>query len=98
MIRTGLDFGIGLFVSLAVSQILFPGNLWLTFFGALAGALPDAIQVIYYRFKNFKPFYWLQWFHEKMHSEKRLDNEPAKGIFYQIAISVGAIIATVILR
>jgi len=93
--RTGLDFGIGLAISLIVSQIFFPGNLWMVFWGALAGALPDAFQVLYYRFKNFKPLYWLQWFHEKMHAERRLDNEPVKGIFYQIAIS--AIIVTLII-
>lgn len=98
ILRTGFDFGIGLLISLAVSRIFFPGNLRLTFFGALAGALPDAIQVIYYRFKNSKPLYWLQWFHEKMHAERRLDNELAKGIFYQIAVLATFIVIAIAFR
>ena len=30
LIRTGFDFGIGLSISPVVSQIFFPGNLWIT--------------------------------------------------------------------
>ncbi len=90
--RTGIDFSIGLIVSLFISEIFFPGNLRLVFFASVAGALPDAIQVLYYRFKNFKPFYWLQWLHEGIHSEKRLDNEPVKGVAQQIIISAIVIV------
>lgn len=85
--RTGIDFGLGLVVSLAISKVFFPESFWLVFLAAIAGALPDALQVFYYRFKNFKPLYWFQWLHEKIHSEKRLDNEPVKGIWQQIIIS-----------
>jgi len=95
--RTGLDFGMGLAVSLFVSQIFFPGNFWLTFFGACAGALPDALQVFYYRFESSKLLYWFQWFHEKVHAKTNLDNNPAKGIFYQIFISIAFVIAAVVL-
>ncbi|MDP3948468.1 MAG: hypothetical protein Q8Q17_00800 [bacterium] len=90
--RTGVDFGIGLIVSLIVSAIFFPENLWLVFLAAVASALPDALQVFYYRFKNFKPLYWFQWLHEKIHSEKRLDNEPVKGVMQQIIISLIALL------
>lgn len=97
--RTGIDFAIGLVVSLAISKIFFPPeNLSLVFFGAIAGVLPDAIQVIYYRFKDFKPLYWFQWLHEKIHSERRLDNEPVKGVAQQIILSVIIIFAITYLR
>ncbi|OGZ00799.1 MAG: hypothetical protein A3B13_00450 [Candidatus Liptonbacteria bacterium RIFCSPLOWO2_01_FULL_45_15] len=85
--RTGIDFAIGLIVSLIVSAIFFPENLWLVFWAVIASALPDALQVFYYRFKNFKPLYWFQWLHEAIHSEKRLDNEPAKGVAQQIVMA-----------
>ncbi len=85
--RTGIDFGLGSVVSLAISEVFYPENLWLVFLATFAGVLPDAIQVLYYRFKNFKPFYWFQWLHEKIHSKKRLDNEPVKGITQQIILS-----------
>ncbi len=96
--RTGIDFCLGLGVSLFVSQYFFPGNFWLVFWGAFAGVLPDAIQVLYYRFKNLKPLYWFQWFHEKVHAKTRLDNEPLKGIFYQVAVSATIVLAIIILR
>src|SRR3989344_7218840 len=78
--RTGFDFWLGLIISLTISQIFFPEYFLLTAFGAFAGALPDALQVFYYRFKNFKPAYWFQWFHEKVHAKRHLNNEPIKGI------------------
>ncbi len=93
--RTGIDFGIGLALSLSVSQNFFPGYFWLTAFGAFAGALPDLLQVIYYRFPNFVPLFYLQQFHEKIHAIKHLDDKPIKGIFYQIAISAVIVLATI---
>jgi len=96
--RTGIDFCIGLVISLAISEVFYPGNFWLVFFAAFAGALPDAIQVLYYRFQNFKPLYWFQWLHEGIHSEKRLDNEPVKGIAQQIIVSAAIIFIIIYLR
>ncbi len=93
--RTGIDFGIGLAVSLGVSAYFFPGNLWLAAFGALAGALPDALQVVYYRFPRFKPFYYFQRFHEYVHAKTNLDNKPAKGILQQIIVPAMVVFALI---
>ncbi len=93
--RTGIDFGIGLIISLGVSQYFFPGSFWLTFLGALAGALPDALQVVYYRFPNFKPFYYFQRFHESVHAKTNLDDKPVKGILQQIAMSAMVVSALI---
>lgn len=96
--RTGIDFGLGLIVLLVISKIFFPENLGLVFLAAVASVLPDALQVFYYRFKNFKPLYWFQWLHEKIHSEKRLDNEPVKGVIQQIIISAAIIFILIYLK
>lgn len=93
--RAGLDFGLGLAVSLTVFNYFFSDHLWLTFFGALAGVLPDALQVAYHRFPNFKPLYYFQLFHVKAHAEKRLDNEPVKGIAREIIASAAFILALI---
>lgn len=89
--RTGIDFGLGLAVSLIAAHPagsgLFYGNFWLIVSGAFIGALPDALQVAYYRFPNFKPLFYFQLFHEKIHTKKRLDGEPAKGILQQVILS-----------
>lgn len=94
--RTGIDFGIGLAVSLAVSAYFFPGNFWLTIFGALAGALPDALQVAYYRFPDFKPLYYFQKFNEGAHAKTNLDDRPVLGILQQIVLSSLFILASVL--
>ena len=93
--RTGIDFGIGLAISLVVSQYFFPGNFWLTTFGAFAGALPDALQVVYYRFPRFKPFYYFQRFHEGVHAKTNLDKKPVRGIAQQIIVSAIAVLALI---
>ncbi len=97
ILRTGVDFGIGLGISLAVSQFFFPGNSLLVFLGALAGALPDALQVVYHRFPNSKPLYYLQLFHEKAHSKVFLDEKPVRGILQEVAVSIAFIYAAVLL-
>lgn len=89
ILRTGIDFGIGL----AVSQFFFPGAPLLVFLGALAGALPDALQVAYYRFPDSELLYYLQRFHEKAHSKVFLDEKPARGILQEVAVSAIFIIA-----
>lgn len=96
--RTGIDFGIGLEISLLVSQKFFPGYFWLTALGAFAGALPDLLQVIYYRFLNFAPLFYFQKIHEGIHAQKRLDDQPVRGIFYQVATSAAVIIIIIALR
>jgi len=98
ILRTGLDFGIGLGVAFAVSENFFPGYLWLAALGAFSGVLPDLLQVIYFRFPNFPPLFYLQWFHKKIHSKKRLDGKPMKGIFYQIAMSTVIVWAIIAVR
>ena len=95
--RAGVDFGLGLVVSLAVSGIFFPENLWLVFLAVIAGALPDALQVAYYRFTDSKPLYYLQWLHEKIHSERRLDNEMVKGMTQQAIISAVFVLSIIFL-
>lgn len=96
--RGGIDFGLGIVISLTVSQIFFPSYFWLTAFGAFAGALPDLIQVIYYRFPNSMPLFYFQQFHEKVHTKKYLDNEPVKGISQQIILSAVIIFVLVYLH
>ena len=96
--RTGIDFGIGFTLSLLVSQNFFPEYFLLMALGAFAGALPDLLQVIYYRFPNFAPLFYFQKFHEKVHAKRHLDDEPIKGIFYQVAISAAVILAVLVLR
>ncbi len=95
--RTGIDFCIGLALSLFVSQNFFPGYFWLTAFGAFAGALPDLLQVIYYRFRNFAPLFYFQKFHEKVHAKRHLDDELTKGIFYQAALSAAIVFILILI-
>lgn len=86
LVRTGIDFGIGLFVSLAVSQNFFPGYFWLAAFGAFAGVLPDILQIIYFRFPN-SPLFYHQWLHEKVHTRAPLGGENIIGVLQQIILA-----------
>lgn len=96
ILRTGIDLGLGMLISLTISRLFYPDYLWLTFFCALAGALPDLLQVVYYRFPK-SLFFYFEWLHEKIHSKKRLDDKPVKGMLQQITISAVIILATVFL-
>ncbi|MBI4085364.1 MAG: hypothetical protein HY432_02580 [Candidatus Liptonbacteria bacterium] len=87
--RTGIDFGVGLVISLAISQSFYPDYFWLTAFGAFAGALPDLLQVIYERFPN-TPLYHFKKFHENVHAKTSLDEQPLVGISQQIIVSIAA--------
>lgn len=95
--RTGLDLAVGLAISLAASRKFFPDYFWLTVLGALAGALPDALQVVCYRFPAFKPLYYFQRFHRKVHSKIYLDDRFLYGFGQQVIISAAFVLAMIFL-
>ncbi len=90
--RGSIDFCLGLIVSMLISSFFFPDSFWITLLGAFASVLPDFLQVIYYLLPN-KLLFYFQKFHQGIHSEKRLDSEPLKGITQQIILSVIIILA-----
>ncbi|MEK7546640.1 MAG: hypothetical protein AAB536_00435 [Patescibacteria group bacterium] len=94
--RGSIDFCLGLIASVLISLFFFPDNLWIILLGAFAGALPDFLQAIYYLLPN-KLLFYFQKFHQGVHSIKKLDDEPVKGIFYQVAILVIIILAIIII-
>ncbi len=95
--RGSADFCLGLIASILMSLFLFPDNLWLILAGVFASVLPDFLQVVYYLLPN-KLLSYFQKFHMKTHSTKRLDNEPIKGVFQEIAISAAIIVIAIALR
>lgn len=91
IMRTGIDFSIGLAIALGISYIFFPKYFWLTFLGAAAAVLPDFLQLMYHLFPD-SPLFYLQWFHRKIHAKKDLDNEILLGITYQVSFSLAIIL------
>lgn len=83
----GIDFALGILLSLFFAQAIFNQYLWLAFFGAVAGVLPDFLQLVYYLFPRWLPIRYLQIFHEWIHAKKNLDKQHFVGINSQVVIS-----------
>ncbi len=94
--KTGLDFSIGLLVSLLITEILFPWYFWLVFAGAGAAVLPDALQPLCQLFP--KTFSWFQRFHKAIHSKRNIDDDFIRGNIYQVGFSLAIIIILVLMR
>lgn len=85
LFRIGVDFSLGL----GISFLIF-GVRTEIFWGALAGTLPDALQLAYWKLR-IAPLRALQRFHRWMHAVHRLDDRPWFGPLSQ-AIIVLAIV------
>ena len=94
--RGSIDFGLGLIVSILISFFFLPDDLLLILAGVFFSVLPDFLQVVYYLLPN-KSLFYFQKFHMKTHSTKRLDDQPVKGIFQEIAISAAIVIVVIFL-
>ena len=85
-ILIGIDFGIGVGISLIATYVLFPQYLLVAFLGAIGGIIPDFLQFLYYIFRD-SPLLYLQRLHVWIHAKKRLDSTPVSGVAYQLAFS-----------
>jgi hypothetical protein len=89
LLKTGTDACAGLIVSL----LIFSGSSpWQVFAGAVGGVLPDPLQFVYWKMRNFAPLRSLESFHVWIHAKKRFDGN----VFATIAVE-GGIVAAVAL-
>lgn len=90
-----IDFSIGTGAALAASLMFVPHYFLLVLAGAIAGILPDALQIVYYLFPD-SAIRYLQRFHMAVHSKKNLDEQSSLGVAFQLSFSA-AVIASLIL-
>src|SRR3989344_6258590 len=96
LINIGLDILIGVLASFYLLMFIGEFSLPVLIAGAFGGILPDALQVIYMKFRH-EPFVSLQQFHMWIQKDRRLKNEPFIGLIYQIVlISVAVFLTSII--
>lgn len=96
LMRTGADAGLGLLITLAVFSQASTTVLVGALVGAVFGALPDALQFVYWKFRH-EPLISLQRFHLYMHAKTDLNNEPVVGILSQLVVVLLCVVASVYL-
>lgn len=87
LIRIGLDAALGLLLAalflLALGMHLYPTLLA----GALGGIVPDALQLVYVKFRH-EPFRSLQRFHMAIQAGRKLKVKPVIGLFLQAILAL----------
>ena len=87
LINIGLDILVGLLASTYILMFLGKLSLPILIAGALGGIIPDALQLVYMKFRH-EPLKSLQRFHIWIQRDHRLESKPFIGIISQIAIIV----------
>lgn len=91
------DFSIGIGATLTASNMFIPHYFLLALGGALAGILPDALQIVYYLFPD-SPIKYLQRFHMAVHSKTNIDEKTPLGVAFQLSFSAAVIVSMIIAR
>ena len=73
LLRTGFDCLMGIYLAVAFFAS-GPSHVWIVFFGAVIGILPDPLQFLYFKVRH-EPLTSLQRFHVWIHSK----NESLRG-------------------
>ena len=87
LINIGLDILIGVLASTYILMFIGEFSLPILIAGAAGGILPDALQVVYMKFRH-EPFVSLQKFHMWIQKDPRLRNKPFVGLLSQITLIV----------
>lgn len=90
LINIGLDVLIGLLVSSYILMFIGKFSLPILIVGALGGIIPDALQLVYMKFRH-QPLISLQRFHIWIQRDERLRGKPFIGTLLQIALIVIAV-------
>lgn len=85
LINIGLDILIGLIASIYILMFIGKFSIPILIAGALGGIVPDALQLVYMKFRH-EPLASLQKFHIWIQRDERLRYRPFIGIISQIAI------------
>jgi hypothetical protein len=75
---------------LAIALFASPATVGVILLGAFAAMLPDPLQFVHGRYPH-EPLRTLQRFHGWMHSDRKLDAQPALGIGSQVAFALAVI-------
>lgn len=87
VIKTGIDSGIGVLLAVLPVAVFFPERVEIALLGALAGILPDFLQLLFHIFPR-SPLYYLQWFHQRIHARIRLKFSLVTGIGFQTLLVI----------
>jgi len=85
LLKMGADNLLGIILALVFFQVRYPYVFSAAFIGAIAGVLPDALQFVYTKWRH-EPMISLQRFHLRIHAKRDLDDQPARGVAYQVLI------------
>ena len=85
LLKMGADNLLGIVLALIFFQAQYPYIFSAAFIGAAAGVLPDALQFVYMKWRR-EPMISLQRFHLWIHAKRHLDDQPVRGVAYQVLI------------
>jgi hypothetical protein len=91
--KIGFDMLCGILFSLLLFTLHGPHLFWIPMIGVLGAVLPDALQFIYWKWRH-QPLIALQKFHLWIHAKNDLNDKPAAGIPFQIALIVLVVLAS----
>jgi hypothetical protein len=90
-LKVGIDFIIGVGLSLVAFKILGQELSWVGWLGLLVAVSPDFFHFIYSHFPN-KAINLLQRFHKFFHSKRRIEGSPVFGISLQGLLIFGFVV------
>lgn len=84
--KLGSDCLLSLIIPLLLFHTLPMFSYTIALLGIVGGVLPDALQLIYFKFPKLPGIAQLQTFHYWIHTKKRLRRQPVLGIALQSAL------------